>query len=158
MASLKPHQVALLIPGGELPFWLARMSVQPCGAFPRKNIAMRDRMLVVQRAKEACQKQAISQRACDFLKGWAMGTLRREARPCQYEFLTHRVHRQEALHGLGPSQGPRQRNPRPIVVHRPSSTGIDEGLVGEALPIVPDEEEGQAELVTVPDQEYDWLP
>lgn len=88
MASLKPHQTALLIPSSELPARLAAMSIQPTGAHPRRPMKTEDRKLIRDRAAEVYHQGGITQAAYEFLTSWAGGTLRREPRPSTYEFLS----------------------------------------------------------------------
>ena len=72
-------------------------------------------------ALAAYQAGAIRKKACDYLTLWSTGALRRQPRPLQYSFLSHRVQswispNMRTLDLPAPSQ-----NARPVIVEAVSS-------------------------------------
>jgi hypothetical protein len=117
MSSLKPHQVALLVPAREVPFRRAQMSVQPTGSHPRRSIRFEERKLIRDRAAEVFQMGGIDQAAYEFLTEWSSGTLRRIPRPNTYEFLNaNRPALPVETRATLPACFRLEQPPRPIVV------------------------------------------
>ena len=149
MASICSHQVALLVPGLELPSMRLNMTEQPHGHYDRKKISDKDVNHIVSMAVSVHQLGALSDRGLAFLRGWATSKARRNPRPIQYKFLQHRA-------GVAASQ-PQARQqfpapcwlaePRKIIVHQPKDQRG--GGLGEALPLCQrgDEEDDQEEYV-----------
>lgn len=92
MSSARAHQVALLVPGRELPGWRQQLSTQPeaGSSHPRRCLSMADRQLIARRAQEVYACGDISGEAHAYLTEWARGSRRRWPRPARYEFLQHR--------------------------------------------------------------------
>jgi hypothetical protein len=121
MSSLRPHQVALLIPGHEVAVLQAQMTIQPEGLHSRRSVRMEDRKLIQDRANEVFRAGGINAAAHEFLTSWASGTLRREPRPHSYDFLCTGQRRPQPLEAIMPLPVPiaaAQQQPRPIAVHR----------------------------------------
>ena len=60
--------------------------------------------------------QAITQKAQQYLAGWATGTLGRIPRPGHYSFLDHDILRRANLHAVVPNQFRHGAPPRPVSV------------------------------------------
>ena len=90
MSSPKSHQVALLVPGRDVPRLRATFREQPVGLHGRRAFSPKDREAVWRSAEEALQAEAISPKAAAYLKEWAIGCRRRRPRPETYGFLTPR--------------------------------------------------------------------
>ena len=90
MASREVAQVILMVPAADL-HRHRRSPPQPQGNHPRRPASDTDRKKVCERALAAFQAGAIGEKARDYLIQWSRGTQRRQARPSQYHFLSHRV-------------------------------------------------------------------
>jgi hypothetical protein len=121
MASAKAHQVALLVPAGELIHLKPSLSLQPGGLHPRRALKKDESKKVAARAKEAFADGLINQTAHDFLVGWATGTAVRVPRPAVYNFLNNSC--SDHMKNIPAWPRPRFQNlgfhePRQILIYR----------------------------------------
>ena len=122
MASQEVAQIILMVPFADLSRY-HRLASQPQGTHSRRPASDADRKKVNDHALAAYQAGAIRKKACDYLTQWSRGALRRQPRPSQYRFLSHRVQswigpNMRTLDLPAPSQ-----NARPVIVEAVGSRG-----------------------------------
>ena len=110
---------------------IRRMPLQPHGSHPRRSASEADRKKVFDAARAAFEAGAIRGKACKYLTHWSQGTRRRQPRPANYFFLTHRV-----CGGSEPNEGASTlpaplRDPRPVIV---AAMGGNQDLPIDAQP------------------------
>ena len=120
MASREVAQIILMVPAADLGRY-HRLASQPQGIHPRRPASDADRKKVYEHALAAFQAGAIREKACDYLTQWSRGVQRRQPRPSQYHFLSHRV-QSWSRPDMGTLDLPAPcQNPRPVVVEAVSS-------------------------------------
>ena len=130
MASLDVSQIILMLPAADLGR-ICGLPLQPCGRHPRRPASEADRKKVFDAARAAHSAGAIRDSACDYLTQWSRGIRRRQPRPANYHFLTHRVHSGSEPNEGAYSQPAPQYEPRPVIV---AALGGNQDLPVEAEP------------------------
>ena len=91
VSSKRVSQILTAVPAPEVRRIRESMSHrQPAGIHARRHLPQDQREQLRREAVATRNAGAISQRACDYLTGWALGTLRRKPRPAEYKFLRYR--------------------------------------------------------------------
>ena len=142
MASLEVSQIILMLPAADLGR-IRGLPLQPHGRNPRRPASGADRKKVFDAARAALQAGAIRKKACDYLTEWSRGIRRRQPRPANYHFLTHRVRG-----GSEPNEGASDlpappHDPRPVIV---AAMGGNKDLPADAEP--DDDHEGGALVIS----------
>ena len=136
MASREVAQIILMVPAADLVRY-HRFASQPEGIHPRRPASDTDRKKVYDHALAAFQAGAIGEKARNYLTLWSRGAMRRQPRPSQYRFLSHRVQSWD-WPDMRDLPAPCQ-NPRPVVVEAVSDR--------RHLPVLADEDADAGPLV-----------
>lgn len=132
MASTETYQVALLVPGSELPVWRRHATEQPSGLHPRRVIKPEEKDKIIRSATACYRQKLLSKEAFSFLTGWAQSTLRREPRPPVYTFLSHRCSPKHELQSRGQYRSTADLPLRPVqVAPLPAMWGQEDGAEGD---------------------------
>ena len=140
MASLVVSQIILMLPAAALGR-IHGMPLQPHGSHARRPASEADRKKVFDAARAAFEAGAIRDRACDYLTQWSRGVRRRQPRPANYNFLTHRV-----CGGSVPTEGASEV-PAPLHDQRPVIVAAVDSNQDLPVDAEPHDDDGEGALV-----------